>query len=153
MQILRTYEQLCTPVHGGDSWLAVRGGPESPGPFQRAWEAFMTEQRRLAEMARRKESAEIMYPTLWRTMEVNAEMQALVGRRVAIVDNAEGNDDASNPRGHDSGALTAAEYFALDVINTAATLQARSEKPKRQIDQDQQVVEAVSYTHLRAHET
>jgi hypothetical protein len=74
LRILRAYKSLCTPDSGDETWPALSCGPENHGPFQRGWQAFLTEQQEIAERARKKCLLHCLgpwsLPSLWDTVEL-----------------------------------------------------------------------------------
>ena len=139
LRILRTYQQLCTPATGDDPWQALGAGSESPGPFERGWRQFIERQKDLATSASRTAlCTDEGLLDLWRTKEVQIKLNKLgeVHADGAVCARAQNSDVAL---------ATVEEYCALETLQTAANFDgiaaARSQKPQRQIDRDQQVVE------------
>ena len=137
LRILRSYQQLCVPPAGEDAWPALGGGPNAPGPFERGWHAFLLSQTELAASARRKCGLMNASSDLWRTQEVQRELDALAAIH---------EDGALCGRGRDLDMLLHVdEYCALETLQTADNFdgiaRARTTKPQRQVEKDQQVVE------------
>ena len=150
LRIIETYKQLCTPGARGEEWPALHGGPDSPGPFQRGFEAFLVPVRRLADDAERKslQGPCPRWPSLWETAEAQHTLEQLAAEC------EDGDALAVSPRdpalAHGAAPpqarISVSEYCAMVTMRVAANFdgiaKARSEKPKRQIDQDRLVKEA-----------
>jgi hypothetical protein len=80
LRYLKAYEAFCTAPAGEEAWPAQRLGPESLGPIQRGWKAFMQQQEELASTARVKclsnDCCPWSYPSIWNTREVAEVMSA-----------------------------------------------------------------------------
>ena len=74
LRYCKAFEAYCSAPSGEDDWPAQRLGPESPGPFQRGWTRFFTEQQEHALEASRKCLASDCclwaHPSIWNTREV-----------------------------------------------------------------------------------
>ena len=76
--LLEAYKQFCSPAESGDEvWPAQNGGPGSPGPFQRSYEAFFARVQQSAAEGRRKLAVARRAASLWETVKMQAVLDEL----------------------------------------------------------------------------
>ena len=163
LRYLAAYKELCSAPEG-DHWPAQRTSDDSPGPFERGWKRFLSEQQAIFRTAQRKclknDLHAWAFPSLWLTKEVEEELQ----RKRA--------DDTQEPTCrnwydeqmlagseigniHCDNLLTVEEYVALETIKTAANFDglgnARTTKPRRKVDADVNVVEKLAFVESSGH--
>ena len=153
LRYLQAYKALCSPPPG-EQWPAQRKDASNPGPFQRGWSQFIESQTKIAQSARgkclRRDLHAWSVPSLWTTREVEEELVSMRDAREWAPDLRDSYDkqlwsqhQAGSPF-HDE-LLSVAEYIALETVKTSAHFDgladARSKKPKRQLDEDVKVVE------------
>jgi hypothetical protein len=148
LRYLKAYEAYCTAPAGEADWAAQRVSEAAPGPFQRGWESFFADQQKIASSARHKcfmtGSCAWSYPSVWNTREVADALRERIDAAAAR-DSTEAPDESTSAHYPYHKLLSAAEYCALETVRTAANFDglaiARSKKPPRKIDVDQQVPE------------
>ena len=152
LRALQMYEQLCTAPEGHAAWPAQNGGPGVPGPFERGFKAFLSEEEEKASAAVRKRVTTCTWPSLWETLEVHAELDELADALEAA-EATEGEPEPTQPDAVLVGAraerLTVDEYYAMRVTmlvkNFDGIAAASHEKPKRRVDDDAHVKEQPQY--------
>ena len=110
-RLLRGYRELCTPPAGQGPWPAQHLGPGNPGPFQRAWAIFVSEQESAARNAERKTRQATGLCSLWRTIEVRERLARIVARDVT--DCPSGSDEPKTPL------PSVEEYAAVVTLQTS----------------------------------
>ena len=153
-RLVRTFMQLCVAPPGCTAWPATRSGPNSQGPFERAWERSFSAQQNLLRSARDRDIQMLRMPSLWHTCEVQTELDQLQARLEATEqearsdDNEDGSLHAQRQWRHrlsEARLLSVEEYSAVENVRSASHFvgiaRARSEKPRRQLEQDRQIVE------------
>ena len=154
LRIIETFKQLCVPRAEGEEWPALFGGPRSLGPFQRSYQAFIAKQQELADKAKRKslQGPCPRWASLWETTEMQGELEMLAEEYKRITAAAGGIEAEDLDHEADSAGyadaqprITTEEYCAIMALqvdgNFDGIAAARSEKPKRQIDEDRNIKE------------
>jgi hypothetical protein len=144
---LETYRQLCTAPPDEPAWPALGSGPDTPGPFQRGFTSFFATQLILAEAATREtlRAPRPRWPSLWETAEVQKRLAGLARSELpqALTEPCDESEEHAVPQ---QSRMTVQEYNAFVAVHVSANFDgianARTEKPKRQIDADCQVAEA-----------
>ena len=151
LRIIEAYTALCTPTNPAETWPALRGGPDSPGPFERGFKQHFRETVRRADAADRISLGSVSqdcpprWQSVWETQELQHRLQALAADSDDAEDMPEDDDDGRPARRR----LSVEEYCAMITVRVSSfytgIAKARSEKPKREIDEDKSIQEAPSY--------